>query len=136
MNPYLARGLLALYPRAWRARYGSEVINLTEDLISAGETTPLLAALNLIGGAVLEWGRMLTGSRRAGLAMAVAAILAVAGSLYATIHVRPQATPASLTSASCVFQAGGAAAGLSRTGARLTLRPGPSQDSSPRLWSR
>jgi hypothetical protein len=112
MNPYLARGLLALYPRAWRARYGSEVMNLTEDLISAGETTPLLAALNLIGGAVLEWGRMLTGSRRAGLAMAVAAILAVAGSLYATIHVRPQATPASLASASCVFQAGGAAAGV------------------------
>ena len=38
MNRYLARGLLALYPRAWRARYGAEVINLAEELISARQT--------------------------------------------------------------------------------------------------
>jgi hypothetical protein len=110
VNRYLARGLLSLYPRAWRARYGAEVINLAGELISAGETTSLLAALNLIGGAALERGRVLAGSRRAALAMAVAAMVAVAGSFYAAAHARPQATPASLASASCVFLPGSAGA--------------------------
>lgn len=130
MNRYLARRLLlSLYPRAWRARYGAEVINLTEELISAGETTPLLAALNLVGGAALEWGRVLTGSRRAALAIAVAAITAVAGSFYAAAHTRPQATPASLASASCVFRAGGAGAAVIPGGieARLKARAKPGQ---------
>ncbi len=124
MNRYLARGLLSLYPRAWRARYGAEVINLTGELISAGETTPLLAALNLIGGAARERGRVLTGSRRAALAIAVAAITAVAGSLYAAAHTRPQAAPASLASASCVFRAGSAGAAVTGGGIEARLKAG------------
>lgn len=124
MNRYLARGLLALYPRAWRARYGAEVINLAEELISARQTTPLLAALNLIGGAMLEWGRVLAGSRRAALAMAVAAIMAVAGSVYAAAHARPQAAPTSLASASCVFWAEGAGAAVIRGGIEARLKAG------------
>jgi protein-S-isoprenylcysteine O-methyltransferase Ste14 len=51
--------LLALYPRSWRERYGSEVASLADELISAGETTPLRAALDLIGGAVIERRRVL-----------------------------------------------------------------------------
>jgi hypothetical protein len=108
MNYYLMRALLTLYPRAWRDRYGAEVASLTDELISAGEITPLLAALNLLGGAALEWGRVLTDSRRAALAMTVAAITAVAGSFlmtaagifYVASHARPQSAPASVPSAS------------------------------------
>lgn len=133
MNRYLARGLLALYPRPWRARYGAEVINLAEDLISAGETTPLLAALNLIGGAAVERGRVLAGSRRAALTMAVAAIMAVAGSFYATTQARPQATPASLASASCVFPPGAAGAAVISGGTQARPKAGarPGQVSRP-----
>jgi hypothetical protein len=115
MNRHLMPGLLALYPRAFRDRYGTELASLTDELIRAGEITPLLAALNLLGGAAREWGRVLAYSRHAAQAMAVAAIMAVAGSLYLTSHARPPSTPASVRSvsapvairpsASCVFQA-------------------------------
>lgn len=53
----LLRWLLALYPRAWRDRYGREVIRLTGELIRAGDTTPRRAALNLARGAATEWRR-------------------------------------------------------------------------------
>ena len=96
MNRHLMRGLLALYPRAFRDRFGAELASLTDDLISAGEFTPLLAALDLLGGAALEWGRVLACSRHAAQAMAVAAIIAVAGSMYVVGHVRPHNTPASV----------------------------------------
>jgi hypothetical protein len=122
MNRRLLRGLLALYPRAFRDRYGAELASLTDDLVSAGEITPLLAALNLLRGAALEWGRVLTDSRRAGLAVGAAAVMAAAGSVIvaaagifsAASHARPQGTAASVhsvsapgaiaqPSASCVF---------------------------------
>lgn len=96
MNRHLMGGLLALYPRAFRDRYGTDLASLTDDLISAGEFTPLLATLDLLGGAALEWGRVLTCSRHAAQAMTVAAIMAVAGSMYVMSHVRPQNTPASV----------------------------------------
>jgi hypothetical protein len=128
MNRLLLRGLLALYPRAFRDRYGTELASLTDELIRAGELTPLLAVLNLLGGAALEWRRVLTDSRRAGLAVAAAAIMAAAGSFivavagifYVTSDAQPQSTPASghsvsapaasLPGAGCVF--GVAPAGL------------------------
>jgi len=102
MNRHLLYALLALYPRAFRDRYGTELAGLTDELIRAGEITPLLAALNLVGGAALEWGRMLTGSGRAGLAVAATAIMAAAGSFilvvagifYVTSQTRPPSTPA------------------------------------------
>jgi hypothetical protein len=103
MNRHLLAGLLALYPRPFRDRYGAELARLTDELISAGEITPLLAVLNLAGGAALEWGRVLTGSRRAALAVTAAAVIAAAGSLtvaaagisYLTGQARPPGTPAS-----------------------------------------
>jgi hypothetical protein len=108
MNRRLLRGLLALYPRAFRDRYGAELASLTDDLISAGEITALLAALNLLRGAALEWGRVLTDSRRAGLAVAAAAVMAATGSVIVaaagifsvTSHARPQGTAASVHSVS------------------------------------
>jgi protein-S-isoprenylcysteine O-methyltransferase Ste14 len=54
------RWLLALYPRAWRDRYGREVADLTEELIRAGDTAPLRAGLGLAAAAAVERGRALS----------------------------------------------------------------------------
>jgi hypothetical protein len=119
VNRHLLRGLLALYPRAFRDRYGTELARLTDELVRAGEITPLLAVLNLAGGAALEWGRVLTGSRRAALAVAAAAVMAATGSLvvaaaglfYVTGHARPHSTAASAHSPSAPAVTGQPAAG-------------------------
>jgi protein-S-isoprenylcysteine O-methyltransferase Ste14 len=65
------RWLIALYPRAWRDRYGREVADLAEQLVRAGDTTPLRAWLDLAAGAAIERGCALaraaaTTSARAG----------------------------------------------------------------------
>jgi len=115
MNRHLIRLLLALYPRPWRDRYGTEVVRLTQDLIAAGETTPARGALNVAGAALAERVRALAGSSRTAVAMAVAALLAVAGSFYASGHARPPKPPsaasaqrvvARLTGDRCDFQLG------------------------------
>ena len=51
------RRLLALYPLPWRERYGDELAELSDDLIAAGETTPLRASLDVIAEAARERGR-------------------------------------------------------------------------------
>jgi hypothetical protein len=84
MNRHLLRVLLALYPRAWRDRYGADLAGLTADLISAGEIRPLSAVVNLAGGAALEWGRVLAGSRYVIGEVAVAGL--VAGIVFAALH--------------------------------------------------
>ena len=115
MNRHLVRLLLALYPRPWRDRYGTEVVRLTQDLIAAGETTPTRGALNMAGAALAERIRALVDSPRTAVAMAVAALLAVAGSFYASGHARPPKPPsaasaqpvvARLTGDRCDFQLG------------------------------
>ncbi|MEN3361198.1 MAG: hypothetical protein V7637_5180 [Mycobacteriales bacterium] len=55
------RRLLVLYPRVWRERYGAEVVDLAEELVGAGETTPLRAAAGLVAGAAVERCRVLAG---------------------------------------------------------------------------
>jgi protein-S-isoprenylcysteine O-methyltransferase Ste14 len=60
VTPAVARWPLALYPQAWRERYGPEVASLNDELISAAETTPLRAGLNLVAGAATEQWRGLT----------------------------------------------------------------------------
>lgn len=77
MNQRTLRGLLALYPRAWRSRYGAEVASLTQELIGADETTPVRAGLNLVAGAATERGRS-PSTWRTVLATA-AAVAAVSG---------------------------------------------------------
>jgi capsular polysaccharide biosynthesis protein len=84
MNRRLLRVLLALYPRAWRDRYGADLAGLTEDLISAGEIRPLSAVVNLARGAALEWGRLLADSWRVVSEVAVAGL--VAGIVFAALH--------------------------------------------------
>lgn len=78
------RGLLALYPRGWQHRYGSEVADLAEELIAAGETTPLRAALGLFAGAAVERWRVITS--RAVLTPAAAAAAAGCGIALAVSH--------------------------------------------------
>ena len=62
MSRWPVRRLVALYPRAWRKRYGGEVGDLTDELISEGRTTRLRAGLELVEGAALEHGRALARS--------------------------------------------------------------------------
>jgi protein-S-isoprenylcysteine O-methyltransferase Ste14 len=78
MSRWPVRRLVVLYPRAWRERYGGEVGDLTEALISQGQTTRLRAGLDLAGGAAVEHARALTRSPATGLGCA-AAITAAAG---------------------------------------------------------
>jgi protein-S-isoprenylcysteine O-methyltransferase Ste14 len=66
------RRLVALYPRAWRERYGGEVADLTDELISEGRTTRLRAGLELAEGALVEHGRALSQSPAAVLGGAAA----------------------------------------------------------------
>ena len=73
MNPVM-RQLLALYPKTWRERYGAELLDLTDDLVAAGDTTPWRAALDLLAGAMKERGRA---------AFAPAATIIATGSLIA-----------------------------------------------------
>lgn len=100
MNRHMTRALLALYPRAFRDRYGAELASVTDQLIKGGEITQLRATLSLVHGAALEWWRLLFCSRRAVEAMAAAAIIAVAGSLYITGQAPPLSTAASARSTS------------------------------------
>ncbi|HMD24417.1 MAG TPA: hypothetical protein VKH61_09985, partial [Streptosporangiaceae bacterium] len=78
MSGWPVRRLVALYPRAWRERYGGEVADLTDELISEGRTTRLRAGLELVEGAVVEHGRVLARSPAAALG-GVAALTAGAG---------------------------------------------------------
>jgi protein-S-isoprenylcysteine O-methyltransferase Ste14 len=68
---------LALYPRAWRERYGTEVSELTAELVQTAQVTPLRAGLDLLAGAARERRRALVRSRRP-LAAAAAALSLVA----------------------------------------------------------
>jgi len=84
------RGVLALYPRDWRERYGREVADLADELIMAGETTSLRAALGLAAGAAVERCRAV--ARRAVLAAAMAACgiaLLVSHTLHGAGATRP-----------------------------------------------
>jgi protein-S-isoprenylcysteine O-methyltransferase Ste14 len=51
--------LLYLYPRSWRKRYGAEAARLTAELVHRRDLTRRRAALDLIAGAALAWGRVL-----------------------------------------------------------------------------
>jgi hypothetical protein len=81
LDPRLTWLLMMLYPRAWRDRYGAEVLRLTRELIAAGETTPARAAVDLACAAAAERCRALGNSWRPAMAMAAAVLVAVAGSV-------------------------------------------------------
>ena len=101
----MVRWTLALYPRAWRARYGSEVASLSEELIAEGDSTPWRAGLDLITGAAVERGRALARSRRIAVVPAVAVLVAAAGTGWAVDRPHParsRTQAASLASVRCL----------------------------------
>ncbi len=105
MSKRMTRWLLALYPRAWRDRYGAEVTSLTEELIRAGETTPLPAGLNLVAGAAVERARALAASRTALTLSSAAVIVALVGGAFTlTGGARPTSGPRGLASANCLME--------------------------------
>jgi len=105
VNKRMTRWLLALYPRAWRDRYGAEVTSLTDELIRAGETTPLPAGLNLMAGAAVERARALAASRTVlTVSSAVVIVALVAGAFTLTGGARPTSGPRALASASCLME--------------------------------
>jgi protein-S-isoprenylcysteine O-methyltransferase Ste14 len=88
------RRLLPLYPRKWRERYGSEVAELADELVAAGETTPLRATLGLLAGAAAERWRVATSRAVLVPAAAAAAVaggiaLAVTRTLHGAGETRP-----------------------------------------------
>jgi protein-S-isoprenylcysteine O-methyltransferase Ste14 len=86
------RQLLALYPRSWRDRYGAELCDLADELVAAGDTTPLRAVLDLLAGAAAERWRVATS--RAVLVPS-AASAAVAGGIALTVSRTLRGAPAS-----------------------------------------
>jgi protein-S-isoprenylcysteine O-methyltransferase Ste14 len=76
------RWLLALYPRAWRDRYGREVAHLTGELIRTGDTTRLRAGIDLIAGAVVERARVLSRRPAAGMPEASTLSLVIRNLLF------------------------------------------------------
>jgi hypothetical protein len=86
MNRHLRRWVLVMYPSAWRDRYGSEVVSLSEELIGTGQTTPLRAGLDLAAGAALERGRALARFPRSAPVLAAAAIMIVGGVAFTVIQ--------------------------------------------------
>lgn len=91
MSRWPVRRLVTLYPRVWRERYGAEVGDLTEELISEGRTTRLRAGLELVEGAAVEHARALARSPAAALGGA-AAITAGAGIGLAVVRARDGGT--------------------------------------------
>ena len=101
----MVRWTLALYPRAWRARYGGEVASLSEELIAEGDSTPWRAGIDLIAGAAVERGRALARSRRIVVVPAVAVLVATAGTGWALTRPQPPSRAsqaANLASIRCV----------------------------------
>jgi hypothetical protein len=141
MRRRLLRWLLVLYPRAWRDRYGAEVASLNEELIRAGETTPLRAGLGLIAGAAVERGRAPARTRYAVAASAIVLVLVGAG--VASAVTRPPARTAAIqrrtptvasarvASLNCIAPSrviarpGGPGPIVARVGRRVTILPGP-----------
>ena len=133
LDPRLAWLLMMLYPRAWRDRYGAEVLRLTRELIAAGETTPARAAVNLACAAVAERCRALGTSWRPAMAMAAAVLVAVAGSAYVAgqagraQHASPVGpvsaapAPARLTRALCSWPRLGSGAVMAGRPATITI---------------
>jgi capsular polysaccharide biosynthesis protein len=111
-----------LYPRPWRDRYGAELASLTEDLMSAGEITPLRAVRNLLGGAALEWGRMLAGSRRAARSWTTVGALTVCG-LLAGIAVAALHPPVLTSTALVVLPVSTSSAQSSGSAGQSTISP-------------
>ncbi len=81
MSNRIMRALIALYPRAFRRRYGPELRDLVEELEGAGDRSKLRLLGGLLAGAATERLRV----SRAGAALLVVAVIALAASATASL---------------------------------------------------
>jgi cell division protein FtsX len=77
------RWALRLYPRRWRQRYGGEVRDLADELVSSGESSGSRAAGGIVLAAAREHWRAMRRHRRA-IGVLGGAVVVVAGVLAAT----------------------------------------------------
>lgn len=74
----------ALYPRAWRRRYGEELADLCDEYLQEGESNPLRLALGLTVSALGERTRAVGSRRWRPLLASGIALMAVATAALAT----------------------------------------------------
>jgi len=77
MSRWLRRFALALYPRAWRRRYGQELEDLCDECAERGETAPLQLGAGVLVAALRERSRSLSSSRPRRALVAGVAVLAL-----------------------------------------------------------
>ena len=82
--------LMLLYPRAWRDRYGAEVLRLTRELVAAGETTPARAAL---AGALCSLHRPAAGAVMTGCPATVTGLVPAGPTFTLSLPAGPRVIP-------------------------------------------
>ncbi len=117
MSKRIVRAVLALYPRAFRRRYGPEVRDLVEELEGAGEESRLRLLGGLLACAAAERLR----ATRPTAAVSIVAVVAVAAS----------ATILALQSTSPTHHVTGVAAASVAITAMRSAAPGPGPIVSP-----
>jgi hypothetical protein len=96
------RWALALHPRAWRQRYGQELLDLSEELLTAHETTRSRLVLGLLASALAERTRAILRMSRLAVLTSFVAVLVVVGAVALITGVFAPGTPAHTGSAMTV----------------------------------
>jgi hypothetical protein len=86
MRGRLAHRILGLYPHKWRDRYGQEMRDLSDELLTKHEFSPFQLATGLVSSALAERVRSWQKSRRFLVISAGAAFLAIGFGTYATME--------------------------------------------------
>jgi hypothetical protein len=122
MRRLLLRAVLALYPRAWRQRYGQELKDLLDDLDRSGECSRTRMVLGLVAGAAGERARLfLTPTVR----IAAVAVIAGAVAVVALVTVSASGHITGTTTAAAL-QADSGPAQVTTDGSQLSWgNPGP-----------
>jgi len=94
MEARLLRWALALHPRAWRQRYGQELLDLCEELLMARETTRSRLVLGVLASALAEWTRAILRISRLAVLTSFVALLVVVGAIALITGVFAPGTPA------------------------------------------
>jgi hypothetical protein len=81
---HLARVVGALYPRAWKRRYGKELADLCDEYLREGESTPLRLALGVTASALGERRRVFASRPWKPLLATAVILMAIATTGFAT----------------------------------------------------
>jgi hypothetical protein len=77
MGDQVLRWVLKLHPKAWRERYGNEILDLADELVAEHESTWVRLALGLLASVLIERFRSLVQRHRVLVASSLAAIAIV-----------------------------------------------------------